>query len=69
MEKKFVNLERFPLLYLQWVYVSINSLNSDSQQFRKYQQNEQQFLTSNHWTQKKTKTYGFGNPDVVILTD
>jgi len=44
------------------VYCEKKSLNSDSQQFHHYQQNGQPPLTSNHWTQKDTMTFGIWNP-------
>ena len=41
--------------------LSKEPLNSDSQQFHQYQQNEQPPLTSDHFAQKKSMTYRVGN--------
>ena len=40
------------------------NVNCDVEEFHLYQQYEQQPLTSNHWTQKKTMIDGIGNPDL-----
>ena len=48
-----------PLSFKLWK----QSLNSDDQQFHKYQQNKQPpIFTSNHWIQKKTTIYDVGIP-------
>ena len=53
-------------IYVIWnIYcfkLSKESFNSDGQQFHQYQHYKRPLLSSYHWTQKRTMTYGIGNP-------
>ena len=48
-------------IVVECIYAYYESLNSDGQQFHKYQQNEQSPLTFTHRTQKRQTKYDIGN--------